>query len=70
MVISGSGSDNDRGGDGGGGDICPSLTEHHFPVYCYSSNTRDMSGGITAVGSKGVTAVVGAERDRPGDRVG
>ena len=62
-----SGHRNVGGGDIVGGDIYPSLSERHHPVYCDSSNTRAMSGVGTAAGSTGVIMVVvaGQEISRP-----
>ena len=38
---------------GGGGDICPPLTEHHFTIHCDSTDIAAVYGGGAASGSAG-----------------
>ena len=62
MGICASGCRDVDGGIIGGGDIHPPPIEHHHPVYCDSSDTVAISGGIPKDGSTRENTAVGAGR--------
>ena len=69
MGIIASGRIYEGGGTRGGEYIRPTIPEHHFTVYCDSSDTVSMSGGGTSAGSRDAMAVAESGRYKPMPRV-